>query len=909
MKRLSSKVIGGAVLVSSFFCTSSLSAQPSRLLEEAVAGRDSVRVIPGEHYRAGALHRLFFGSHWRSLWTSPMEVEVLDLETFAGGLVPYKTGGGYQTISLRFKGADGKRYRFRSIDKDPSRGMPEKLHNTLVSRVVQDQVSSANPVGLKMIELMQDAAGILAPSARFVVMPYDAEGLGKFYEEFAGLLGTIEEHPDENDGGDTAFAGADLVTNTYTMFATLDASNAFKPEAKCYLKARLFDIFIGDWDRHSGQWRWAGYRNGEGGTWKPVAKDRDNAFSRQDGVFSWVITQIIPQIEGFREEYPSVKYISWSGRAVDRRIFPLLSRQEWMAVATDLQHVLDDNLLRNAIAAMPPEMKAKEGDRLLRELQVRRDNLQEIASDLYEFYAREVEIHGSDRNEFALLERFADGSVNVAVYELDSTSGVPKGKPFYTRRFSLQETREIRLDMHGGQDIVRIEGPRSGDMDLHVVGGKGADSLQDLTVASSHAFSGKHYFYDDDPDTEFLAGKRTRIDRSVVDEPDELADHYDTKRRDAGSEFVASIANTELDYAPEYGIFLGWGVKYEDYGFRKDPYNYHAALSGGVATGAGEPRYKLALESDFRSVVPGAELHVDVGTTGLEVINFYGFGNETDRNDRDEDDFEIRQQVTWLRPTLFYPANSDKQFWTGVEAKFINLEVDPGSFLETNNPVGIEEEYVGSLRAGFRYDTRDCGSSVLLSPRKIPGRLADTGGRCGTAALKGMLVDLEASWSPEFLGNTDSFGRIRGEWRGYQPLFSLPYSRVALRAGGEKLWGDYPFYEAAFLGGSTSLRGYDRERFAGDASLYAGSEVRLYLGEFKFLVPVMFGPLAFVETGRVYFEDDPGDSGQWHTGYGGGLWFSFIESRYALTIAVGRGTDSARLSDDYGLYIRTGFSF
>jgi len=31
-------------------------------------------VIPGGEYNAGAVHRFFFGDHWRDLWTTPIEV-------------------------------------------------------------------------------------------------------------------------------------------------------------------------------------------------------------------------------------------------------------------------------------------------------------------------------------------------------------------------------------------------------------------------------------------------------------------------------------------------------------------------------------------------------------------------------------------------------------------------------------------------------------------------------------------------------------------------------------------------------------------------------------------------------------------------------------------------------------------
>ena len=61
---------------------------------------ESVTVTPGASYAAGGLHRFFFGDHYRDLWTTPIRVQVLDLQRFAGGLTPVKRGGGKQTKSL-----------------------------------------------------------------------------------------------------------------------------------------------------------------------------------------------------------------------------------------------------------------------------------------------------------------------------------------------------------------------------------------------------------------------------------------------------------------------------------------------------------------------------------------------------------------------------------------------------------------------------------------------------------------------------------------------------------------------------------------------------------------------------------------------------------------------------------------
>ena len=48
----------------------------------------------------------------------------------AGGLTATQRGGGEQTKSLRFKGADGREYQFRSLDKDPVAALPPELRTT-----------------------------------------------------------------------------------------------------------------------------------------------------------------------------------------------------------------------------------------------------------------------------------------------------------------------------------------------------------------------------------------------------------------------------------------------------------------------------------------------------------------------------------------------------------------------------------------------------------------------------------------------------------------------------------------------------------------------------------------------------------------------------------------------------------
>src|SRR5690606_24854999 len=80
-----------------------------------------------------------------------------------------------------------------------------------------------------------------------------------------------------------------------------------------------------------------------------------------------------------------------------------------------------------------------------------------------------------------------------------------------------------------------------------------------------------------------------------------------------------------------------------------------------------------------------------------------------------------------------------------------------------------------------------------------------------------------------------AFGTGEAVAASYLPL-SLPLeTTLAVRAGARAAWGEFPFEQAAFIGGSESLRGYPRQRYAGDAAVYGGVEARTFLTRINFI--------------------------------------------------------------------------
>ena len=222
---------------------------------------NEIQISAGAEYQAGWLHNFLFGKHWRDVWTTPLKTKILDIKKFAGGLTPIKKGGGMQTKSLRFKGNDGHYWKFRSIEKDPSKTLPPELRESIADDVLQDQISSSNPYSAFVVAPILDSLKILQAEPYLFYLP-DVDELGEFKEEFGGMLGTMEIHPDVDEDENISFKGANKIEGTLDLFERLEKKENEFVDSKEYLKARLFDVFIGDWDRHADQWKWAQYDDG-----------------------------------------------------------------------------------------------------------------------------------------------------------------------------------------------------------------------------------------------------------------------------------------------------------------------------------------------------------------------------------------------------------------------------------------------------------------------------------------------------------------------------------------------------------------------------------------------------------------------------------------------------------------------
>src|SRR5437588_6051644 len=748
-------------------------------------------VVAGAHYRAGWLHRVLLGAHYRDLWGTPIEIPVLDLSRFGGGLTPASCGGRRQTKSLRFLGGDGGQYVFRSVDKDPTLALPPDLRATFARDVIQDQISSAHPGGPLVVAPLLDAAGILHAAPQIALLPDDPR-LRSFDCVRPGfMVGMIEERPTEPPDNEVAFAGAVELAATKGLFEHLEHDSRNRVDSRAFLAARLMDVFIGDWDRHHDQWRWARFDSADVRWWRPIPRDRDQAFARLDGVLVWLTGFYWPQVIGFGDDYPSIWRLTYTGQVPDRRLLVDLEKPVWDSVATSLQARLTDSVIAAAVRRLPPEYYQKSGAALDRALRRRRDHLPQISDRYYALLAQVVEIHGTDERDLAEVERLAGGRVSV---RLSPGSG---GPPFYRRTFDGRETQEIRIFLHGGDDRLMVRRTGGSGPLLRVIGGGGDDELTDSSRV------GGTQFYDDQGKNRFVTGPGTSVDRRQYDEPPRNTSTFSLPR-DWGSRWMPL---TWVSYSPDLGVFVGVGADGTGYDFRRLPYNSHVRVRAGYATAAAT--YRAEFTGEFRGIVPPVIARLHLRASGIDVLRFYGLGNETP-NSGSQDFYKVKPQQYLVAPALEFTLSSAAKLSVGPVFKFAHTKLEPNTFIDATRPYGVGDVGQVGATADLHVDTRD-------QPR---------------AARRGITFGFGGSYYPRALDLTSPFGEGHAEASSYLTARIPLRPTLAVRVAGRKIWGTYPYYEAAYIGGDSTVRGFVEHRFPGDAAVFGNVGLRLSLAGF-----------------------------------------------------------------------------
>ncbi|MTI22616.1 hypothetical protein E1176_16410 [Fulvivirga sp. RKSG066] len=835
-------------------------------------------------YEAKAAAKKLFGENYRDVWKTKIEVPIFDIGKEKGGLKIVQRGGGMQTKSLRLEAADGRQYVLRSIEKYPENAVPEILRNTFAVDLVQDQISAAHPYGALVVPFLADAAGIYHTNPKIVYIPEDVR-FGEHKKDFAATLALFEERPAKDWSDADFFGNSPDIENTNKVVEELQEDNDNEVDQRFTLKSRLFDLIIGDWDRHDDQWRWAETdKKGKGKMYRPIPRDRDQAFFVNEGFFPeiWSRKWALPKFEGFDYDVDWTSGFMFNARYFDRTFLTNLSKEQWVEVAKELQESLTDEKIEKAINQWPEPIYELSGKEVTEKIKARRDKLVDYALDHYLFLAKEVDVLGSDKHEHFQVNRLDNGDVHVIVHKMKK-DGEIKHK-IYDRIFKFKETKEIRLYGLRGEDKFVVDGESKKSIKVRIIGGPGEDELVDKSKVIGPAK--KTIFYDSEMGNVLALNKESRNELSG----DEAVNFYNRK----AFEYDVLTPLITANFNQDDGIFLGGGFVHTSHGFRKDPFKQRHKLLASYAFNTAS--FNFEYNGLYTDALGSWDLQTDVRLRAPDFANnFFGLGNDTefDRNidetvnvNRSIDYYRLRFEEMAVNVGLF--KNLGPFGRVGGQLNYYNWELEDlggrerfvGEFLQDQN-LDIEDQtfnYVGGT-AHLEVDTR--------KDKNVP--------------TAGIFWDNEINTFYGIDGGSGDFHQFGSSLALYMS-FEVP-ARVtfATRFGYAANLGDYPFFMGQTLGGKYEIRGYRKTRFYGDRKFYNNTEVRIKLTNLKtYLFPASLGVLAFHDVGRVWLEEENSDT--WHNGIGGGIWFTPFNMA-ALSAEVGRS------SEETLFYVRLGFLF
>ncbi|MEM6321803.1 MAG: hypothetical protein AAF960_29350, partial [Bacteroidota bacterium] len=791
-----------------------------------------------ENFAANGFKKLMLGAQYRDIWATPVKAPVIDLQRQFGGLTPIKKGGGMASNSLRMEKADGKQYILRSINKDYRKLVPPSLANLKLLDIMKDQNSASHPYGALVIPALSEAANVYYTHPRLVYLKHQ-QGLGNYNSQFPEELYLLEERP-SGDWRDAApFGNSDKIIGYTDLLVNLREKKSHFIDQHWVCKSRMFDLFLHDWDRHDDQWRWATFEEGDKTIYRPIPRDRDQAFYKFKGLVpSYVAWFLMKQFKTMKADVKDVKHLAFNAKHFDRYFMNQLEWRDWKKEVLALQKSLTDQVIDQAMNDFPIETRGKDDKELAKKLKSRRDKMLTYAKKLYDFQAKEVEITGSNDADRFEVNTADNGNTTVKVW----VKRPEKGDLLkYERTFYPSETKEIRLYGLREKDEFIFLGASRNAISVRVIGGEEKDAVLNQTKGR------KVKVYDDLQGIE-MEGTNLKDLTSA----DVSVNEYDRN----GFTYNTNLPALSFGSNQDDGFFFGGAFSWTTQAWRKTPYQSKQRISVSVA-----PNSRRAILANYTGHFPkvigqvGFAPTVDLSSPRYQ--NYFGLGNNSPEPTRENQFNWVRMESFTFDPLLrldFKDQRTVFQF---------------GPVFESHDIKNSEGRVSEDATLGFSADEFNrrnfLGGELRLQTGFVNGgAFPENGFKIGGGLSYLNTLDID-----EDVLSLDANAQL------YFTLSYAPKLVLANNIGYQKVYGDPQFYQFPDLGQTTNLRGFRNNRFRGESAFYHNIDLRLFL--FKIdnnFLPMDVGIVGGYDYGRVWLEGENSDT--WHKSQTIGLWMNIL---------------------------------
>ncbi|HET9825013.1 MAG TPA: ShlB/FhaC/HecB family hemolysin secretion/activation protein, partial [Chitinophagaceae bacterium] len=628
-----------------------------------------------------------------------------------------------------------------------------------------------------------------------------------------------------------AFGNADDIVNTDDLLERIFASSKNRVDQQAFLKVRLFDMLINDWDRHEDQWVWALHERDKENVYTPIGRDRDQAFTKTDGIALYVLCRPwgLRPLKNFTPTVKDVRGMNFSARNLDRQFLNEETKEQWVSTITTIQNGLSDQALEDAVKAIPPEANQFSGKTIVKRLKERRDNLSHFGMKYYSALAKRVTINGSAKDEAFVIDMIGNNQVSITGLRRSAKD------TFFHRSFIRKETKEINIYGLNGQDQFIVRGNEKNPFKIRVIGGDGKNEYK----SEANKISGKKIRVYDSLPTENIS-KRT----------------FKTKNWDSLYRYTRNSVKYDWyipliipGYNVDDGFSIGLGILYRKQSWGKKPFGWSQQFVVNYATGTQAIGFEYA--GLFKQTFGKLDFDLDAFFKGPRyTFRFYGWGNETQLNNHSRSFFKVKANDFYVSPGISRTWERN-YFRFGPQYEAVEVLQDPTKFV--NQPAPNIDSNIFSVQHFIGVN----GKWNLFTAKDL------------RYPTKGLHLTAGVSYLNNIDKSTDQL-KLRGSVGFYYTFFKR--LTFAHRTGGETNFGKYYFYHAATIGMEETLRGFWKSRFTGDNSFYQNTELRLRIANLRgYYLRGKLGIFGFLDDGRVWVDGE--QSSTLHVGYGGGIYF------------------------------------
>ena len=783
-----------------------------------------------------SLHRKLIGENYRKDWAIPVKVPVIRVSVFQGGLTPVKEGGGFESKSLRMVDKTGKEWIIRSVEKSPDKLLPEELRETFARDLLEDALSQQHPFSALIVPPLAAAVGV--PHATPVIgVVAKNPNLGQYNKFFAGIVCLVEEREPGGKSDNTPKTMGNLLESNNTRFDGVE-----------FLKARMLDLLIGDWDRHEDQWRWAVDKDGKSKMYTAVPRDRDQVFHLNEGLLPSLaaLPWVDPQLQDFSADIKHVKYAIFKTNFMNAYPDAQFSHARWMEIANQFKAAETNEVLEAGLQRLPVEILKLRHDEFLKKLKQRRDRIPAAMDEFYHFIYKIADIRTSNENEFVNIKDEANGQLRITVLRITKKEKLTD--TLMSVNYDPDITKEIRLYVSGGDDHVVINNASS-PIKLRIIGGPGSKTYTvDQSVNTVQ-------LYDKKGDTKF-EGVQQKLNKHLSNDTSNVSfvptNHYSV---------LMPLVTADINR--DDGFLLGVGFRYtRQEGFRKTPYTnmQELLITHSFSTEAFRIYYNGVWTKIFNKTDFTLQAAIDAPDNSM---NFFGQGNNSilDKTGDYKKFYRARFDFIQIDPELRWHTGTKSSISVGPSLQFYHSDNNDNAGRFVNEEPSLINSYDST---SIHKNRAHLGLMVKYVTDKRDSRVLPKSGYYFNVVLSGY---------DGLNSNSKSFGQIKPEFTYFQHFASDTTVVLSDRIGGGVTVGKPAFYQSLFLGGPDNLLGYLKNRFAGQQMLFNDFSARIKLANVRsYILPGELGLKGFYDVGRVWIANE--SSNTWHQGVGGGVYFA-----------------------------------